>query len=87
MIRNELGHLLGQGTFAKVYHIRSLNTSEIVSIKSMDKGKISTVEMMEQIKREISMMSLVRHPNIVRLYEVMATKSKIYIIMEYVMGG
>ncbi|KAB8098956.1 hypothetical protein EE612_028719, partial [Oryza sativa] len=39
------------------------------------------------IKREISVMKLVRHPNIVQLYEVMATKSKIYFVLEYVKGG
>ncbi|KAF2306528.1 hypothetical protein GH714_019104 [Hevea brasiliensis] len=43
--------------------------------------------MMEQIKREISVMRLVRHPNIVELYEVMATKTKIYFVMEYIKGG
>ncbi|KAG1338971.1 CBL-interacting protein kinase 2 [Cocos nucifera] len=32
-------------------------------------------------------MRLVRHPNVVQLYEVMATKSKIYFVMEYVKGG
>jgi len=43
--------------------------------------------MIEQIKREVSVMRLVRHPNIVRLYEVMASKTKIYFVMEYVKGG
>ncbi|KAK4388959.1 CBL-interacting serine/threonine-protein kinase [Sesamum angolense] len=43
--------------------------------------------MMEQILREISVMRLVRHPNIVELKEVMATKSKIFFVMEYVRGG
>ncbi|KAF7838157.1 CBL-interacting serine/threonine-protein kinase 6-like [Senna tora] len=43
--------------------------------------------MMEQIKREISVMKMVKHPNIVDLHEVMASKSKIYIAMELVRGG
>jgi 5'-AMP-activated protein kinase catalytic alpha subunit len=42
--------------------------------------------MMEQIKREISVMLLVCHPNVVELKEVMATKTKIF-IMEYIRGG
>ncbi|WOK95494.1 serine-threonine kinase STK5 [Canna indica] len=42
---------------------------------------------MERIKREISVMRLVRHPNIVHLFEVMASKGKIYLVMEYVKGG
>jgi 5'-AMP-activated protein kinase catalytic alpha subunit len=87
MGRYELGRLLGIGMFAKVYNARSLTTGESVAIKAMDKQKILKVGMTKQIKREISVMRLVRHPNIVRLYEVMATKSKIYIVMEYVKGG
>lgn len=83
----ELGKLLGQGTFAKVYHARNVKTGESVAIKVMDKAKIMKVGMMEQIKREISIMRLVRHPNIVELYEVMASKTKIYFVMEYVRGG
>ncbi|GAU37046.1 hypothetical protein TSUD_207520, partial [Trifolium subterraneum] len=39
------------------------------------------------IKREISIMKIVRHPNIVRLHEVLASQNKIYIILEFVMGG
>ncbi|KAF8719476.1 hypothetical protein HU200_024199 [Digitaria exilis] len=42
---------------------------------------------MVQIKREISIMRLVRHPNILQLFEVMATKKKIYFVLEYAKGG
>jgi len=87
MGKYELGRLLGQGTFAKVYYARNLKTGESVAIKAMDKEKILKVGMIEQIKREVSVMRLVRHPNIVQLYEVMASKTKIYFVMEYVKGG
>jgi 5'-AMP-activated protein kinase catalytic alpha subunit len=83
----ELGRLLGQGTFAKVYHARGIRTNQSVAIKVIDKEKISKVGLIEQIKREISVMRLVRHPNIIQLYEVMATKTKIYFVMEYAKGG
>ena len=79
--------LVGQGTFAKVYHAINLKTGESVAIKVMDKEKILKVGMIDQIKREISVMRIVRHPNIVQLYEVMASKAKIYFVMEYVRGG
>lgn len=85
--RYELGRLLGQGTFAKVYYGRSLRTSQSVAIKVIDKEKVLKVGLMDQIKREISVMRIVKHPNIVQLYEVMATKSKIYFVMEYAKGG
>lgn len=87
MQRYELGRLLGQGTFAKVYYARNLKTGMSVAIKVIDKEKILKVGMIEQIKREISVMRLVRHPNVVELYEVMASKTKIYFVMEYVKGG
>jgi 5'-AMP-activated protein kinase catalytic alpha subunit len=58
-----------------------------VAIKVIDKEKVLRVGMIDQIKREISVMRLVRHPNVVQLHEVMASKSKIYFAMEYVRGG
>ncbi|XP_038881987.1 CBL-interacting protein kinase 2-like [Benincasa hispida] len=87
MERYELGRLLGQGTFAKVYYARDIKTGMSVAIKVIDKEKILKVGMIDQIKREISVMRLVKHPNVVELYEVMASKTKIYFVMEYVKGG
>ncbi|CAL9126827.1 unnamed protein product [Musa acuminata var. zebrina] len=87
MRRYEIGRLLGQGSFAKVYHARRLASGQNVAIKVINKEKVTRVGMIEQIKREISIMRLVRHTNIVQLYEVMASKSKIYFVMEYVKGG
>ncbi|KAK7311908.1 hypothetical protein RJT34_10375 [Clitoria ternatea] len=83
----EMGKLLGKGTFAKVYYGKQINTGESVAIKVISKEQVKKEGMMEQIKREISVMRLVRHPNIVELKEVMATKTKIFFVMEYVRGG
>jgi len=87
MGRYEIGRLLGQGTFAKVYYARNLTTGQTVAIKVIDKDKIVKTGLMDQIKREISIMRLVRHPNILQLFEVMATKNKIYFVLEYAKGG
>lgn len=83
----EMGRLLGQGTFAKVYHGKNLDTSESVAIKVINKDHVKREGLMDQITREISVMRLVRHPNVVVLKEVLATKRKIFFIMEYVRGG
>ncbi|KAL9236843.1 hypothetical protein vseg_011467 [Gypsophila vaccaria] len=85
--RYEQGKLLGHGTFAKVYHAKNVKTNESVAIKVLDKEKILKGGLMSHIKREISILRRVRHPNIVQLFEVMATKSKIFFVMEYVRGG
>jgi len=68
MQKYEMGKMLGQGTFAKVYHARNMKTLESVAIKVIDKEKVMKVGLIDQIKREISVMKLVRHPNIVQQY-------------------
>lgn len=85
--RFEIGKLLGHGSFAKVYLARNVKTNESVAIKVIDKEKIMKGGLIAHIKREISILRRVRHPNIVQLFEVMATKSKIFFVMEYVKGG
>ena len=64
-----------------------MKTEQHVAMKVVGKEKVIKVGMMEQVKREISMMKMVKHQNIVELHEVMASKSKIYIAMELVRGG
>ncbi|KAK7385614.1 hypothetical protein VNO78_31346 [Psophocarpus tetragonolobus] len=83
----ELGRLLGQGTFGKVYYARSTITNQSVAVKVIDKDKVIKTGQVDHIKREITVMRLVKHPNVIELFEVMATKSKIYFVMEYAKGG
>ncbi|ESQ32045.1 hypothetical protein EUTSA_v10004116mg [Eutrema salsugineum] len=84
----EMGRLLGKGTFAKVYYGKEIIGGESVAIKVINKDQVMKRNgMMDQIKREISIMRLVRHPNVVELKEVMATKTKIFFVMEFVRGG
>ncbi|EEF41553.1 CBL-interacting protein kinase 2 [Ricinus communis] len=87
MQRYDFGRLLGQGNFAKVYYARNIKTGQSVAVKIIDKEKILKVGLINQIKREISVMKLVKHPNVLQLYEVMASKAKIYFVIEYAKGG
>ncbi|KAI3899228.1 hypothetical protein MKW92_018439 [Papaver armeniacum] len=83
----ELGRLLGCGAFAKVYHATNIQTGQSVAIKSISKQKIVKSGFMQNIKREISIMRQLHHAYIVKLFEVLATKAKIYFVMEFVKGG
>ncbi|XP_051120706.1 CBL-interacting serine/threonine-protein kinase 3-like isoform X2 [Andrographis paniculata] len=83
----EIGRTIGEGTFAKVKFARNSETGEPVAIKIIDKDKVLKHKISEQIKREISTMKLIKHPNVVQLYEVMASKTKIFIVLEFVTGG
>ncbi|VAI04157.1 unnamed protein product [Triticum turgidum subsp. durum] len=83
----ELGRTIGEGTFAKVRFARNTETGDPVAIKILDKEKLLKHKMVEQIKREIATMKLIKHPNVVCIHEVMGSKTKIYIVLEYVTGG
>lgn len=83
----EIGRTLGEGTFGKVKHGVNVETNEQVAIKVLDKDKIQQQNMGNQIKREISIMKMVRHRFIVGMSEVLASKSKIFIVLELVTGG
>lgn len=83
----EVGRTIGEGTFAKVKFAQNTETGESVAMKILDRSTIIKHKMADQIKREISIMKLVRHPYVVRLYEVLASRTKIYIILEFITGG
>ncbi|KAF8730454.1 hypothetical protein HU200_017032 [Digitaria exilis] len=83
----EVGRTIGEGTFAKVKFAQNTETGESVAMKVLDRSSILKHKMAEQIKREISIMKLVRHPNVVRLHEVLASRKKIFIILEFITGG
>ncbi|XP_034218957.1 CBL-interacting serine/threonine-protein kinase 8 isoform X3 [Prunus dulcis] len=83
----EVGRTIGEGTFAKVKFAQNTETGESVAMKVLDRTTIIKHKMVDQIKREISIMKLVRHPYVVRLHEVLASRTKIYIILEFITGG
>ncbi|KAI8550210.1 hypothetical protein RHMOL_Rhmol06G0087200 [Rhododendron molle] len=83
----EVGRTIGEGTFAKVKFAQNTETGGSVAMKVLDRSTIFKHKMVDQIKREISIMKLVRHPNVVRLHEVLASRTKIYIILEFITGG
>ncbi|KAH9690205.1 CBL-interacting serine/threonine-protein kinase 8 [Citrus sinensis] len=83
----EVGRTIGEGTFAKVKFAQNTETGESVAMKVLDRSAIIKHKMADQIKREISIMKLVRHPCVVRLHEVLASRTKIYIILEFITGG
>lgn len=83
----ELGRTLGEGTFGKVKYAINTETNEAVAIKILDKESIQKQNMGNQIKKEISIMKMVCHKYVVSLIEVLASKAKIFIVLELVTGG
>ncbi|KAJ6972604.1 CBL-interacting serine/threonine-protein kinase 9-like [Populus alba x Populus x berolinensis] len=83
----ELGKTIGEGSFAKVKVAKNVETGDVVAIKILDREQVLRHKMVEQLKREISTMKLIKHPNVIKIFEVMASKTKIYIVIEFVDGG
>lgn len=77
---------LGSGHFAVVKLARHVFSGEKVAIKVIDKTKLDDVAK-DHLYQEVRCMKLVQHPNVVRLYQVIDTQSKLYLILEYGDGG
>ncbi len=61
---------LGKGTFGKVKLGIHIPSGEKVAIKILEKDKIIDVADVERVAREIHILKLIRHPNIIQLYEI-----------------
>jgi MAP/microtubule affinity-regulating kinase len=77
---------IGKGNFARVMLARHVLTNNEVAIKIIDKTQLNP-NSLEKLFREVSIMKLLQHPNIVKLYEVIETDKTLYLIMEYVNNG
>ncbi|XP_072291025.1 NUAK family SNF1-like kinase 1 [Eucyclogobius newberryi] len=85
--RYELLETLGRGTYGKVKKAIERQSGRAVAIKSIRKDKIKDEQDMVHIRREIEIMSSLRHPHIISIYEVFENKDKIVIVMEYASKG
>ncbi|KAJ6759310.1 CBL-INTERACTING SERINE/THREONINE-PROTEIN KINASE 21-RELATED [Salix koriyanagi] len=83
----QLGRTIGEGTYAKVKLAVDSTNGRPVAIKIMDRKMVMQSDLKNQVQREIRTMKLLHHPSIVRIHEVIGTKTKIYMVMEYVPGG
>ncbi|KND04485.1 CAMK/CAMKL/MARK protein kinase [Spizellomyces punctatus DAOM BR117] len=77
---------VGEGNFAKVKLAKHKLTGVEVAIKVIDKTTLDEKKL-SKLYREVRIMKLLHHPNIVKLYEVIETKSTVFLVMEYASGG
>ncbi|XP_076277780.1 serine/threonine-protein kinase SIK3 isoform X2 [Lasioglossum baleicum] len=82
----DLEKTIGKGNFAVVKMATHVVTKSKVAIKIIDKTKLNE-ENLAKIFREVHIMKRLRHPHIIRLYQVMETEKMIYLVTEYAPGG
>ncbi|KAK7393741.1 hypothetical protein VNO78_22305 [Psophocarpus tetragonolobus] len=84
----QVTRFLGRGNFAKVYKARSLLDGTTVAVKAIHKHNTVDPAIEPRIVREIhAMRRLHHHPNVLKIHEVLATKTKIYLIVDFAPGG
>ena len=62
-------------------------TREKVAIKIVEKATISNVDDVERVYRETFILTTLKHPHIIKLFEVLDTPDSIMLVMEYAGGG
>ncbi|KAG5733619.1 putative serine/threonine-protein kinase, partial [Termitomyces sp. T112] len=78
---------LGEGEFGKVKLGLHCQWGEEVAVKLIRRGSVDSRVRMSKVEREIEVLRTLKHPNIVRLYDVIETDKYIGIILEYASGG
>ena len=81
-----LQQTLGAGSFGKVKLATHALTGHRVAMKIINRRKISSLDMGGRVKREIQYLKLLRHPHIIKLYEVITTPNDIIMVIEYAGG-
>ncbi|KAL1662049.1 Pkinase-domain-containing protein [Schizophyllum commune] len=90
----KIGRTIGKGSCGRVRIARHSKTGQYAAIKIISKTidpNSSIADTAERyklsIEREVVVMKLTDHPNILRLYDVWETSTELYLILEYVQGG
>jgi hypothetical protein len=82
----QLMEIVGQGTFGTVYRARDVELGRTVAIKVPRGGSFSSTGEAERFLREARSAALLRHPNIVPVYEIARAGDTPYLVSDYVPG-
>lgn len=86
-----LGRTLGKGSTGRVRLAKNSKTGQLAAIKIIPKvsnsGSNASSSLPHGIEREIIIMKLIQHPNIMSLYDVWENDKELFLVLEYVQGG
>jgi calcium-dependent protein kinase len=80
----EFKKVLGHGQFGTVREAYSLKTQQTVAIKSISKDKVGAN--LQQLRRELEIMRLIDHPNVIQYFEAYEDEKYFHIVMELCTG-
>ena len=73
---------LGQGAYGKVVKVKTKETGNEYAMKIVPKQLIENLKMMDQLKNEVNIMSMIKHQNIIELKSYFEDHRNIYFILE-----
>ena len=83
----EMLTVIGKGSFGKVVQVRHRGTSDVYAMKILKKDFLINSNSVACTIEERDALRRVHHPFIVQLLAAFQSRSKVYLVMEYVIGG
>nr|CAG4640811.1 EOG090X04YD [Eulimnadia texana] len=84
-VRFNVGRIIGDGNFAVVRECVEKRNGERFALKMIDKKRCQGKEVV--LESEVQVLSRVRHPNIVKLFDVIDSDNLLCLVLELVEGG
>jgi serine kinase len=78
---------IGSGNYAEVYKAFCSEKQRYVAVKVIDLKKANENYRVNFLPREIDILRRLKHPGIIKIYEISQTANKIFIIMEFAANG
>ncbi|CDF35038.1 unnamed protein product [Chondrus crispus] len=78
---------IGKGHFSRVYVASDRNTGDKFAVKVIKKDKNDLEKSKKFIRREVKVLSVTDHPNLVKAVDFFSAAGKPHIVLEYVSGG
>lgn len=87
-IRWQQGRFIGSGSFGTVYAAVNMDTGSVMAVKEIRmQDSQSMKQVLKAIKDEMTVLEMLKHPNIVHYYGVEVHRDRVFIFMEYCQGG
>jgi aurora kinase A len=83
----EIGRSLGKGKFGHVYLAREKQSKFVVALKVLYKKELKRSNVEHQLRREIEIQTHLRHRNILRMFGYFHDECRVYLILEFAIGG
>ncbi|KNC50274.1 AGC protein kinase [Thecamonas trahens ATCC 50062] len=78
---------ISKGGFGRVFLSRKKRTGDLYAIKVLKKDDVVKKNLVDSVYAERNIMAVTHNPFVVRLYYSFQTKSYLYLVMEYLIGG